>query len=256
MNLTQTLSAGIAQGFYFTAPSSSFKIKISYSNYYTSWKRCCLLIDNVVISSTAINSQVACLKDKYRFGFNGMEKDDEVKGSGNLIHYELREYDSRLGKMISIDPRQAEYPWQSSYAYFSNSPIWKIDYLGGGDDKKTASNPNNPDSKQGVEKFHQETKRLVKDNLILGLKNENIDLKKNNAKLETEINEEKHFKDIEQNQLNSGAMGGDPRHGDRLAKALIIYSVKKKIEKLEEKKDENTKIIVKNESNIKNLESN
>lgn len=34
--------------------------------------------------------------------------------------------------MFKIDPREAEYPWQSTYAYYSNSPISVIDYLGGG----------------------------------------------------------------------------------------------------------------------------
>ncbi len=34
--------------------------------------------------------------------------------------------------MFNGDPREAEYPWQSTYAYYSNSPIWKIDYKGGG----------------------------------------------------------------------------------------------------------------------------
>lgn len=36
--------------------------------------------------------------------------------------------------MTSIDPRQKEYPWQSTYAYYANSPISTIDYLGGGKD--------------------------------------------------------------------------------------------------------------------------
>lgn len=34
--------------------------------------------------------------------------------------------------MLSPDPRETEYPWQSTYAYFKNSPISTVDYLGGG----------------------------------------------------------------------------------------------------------------------------
>lgn len=34
--------------------------------------------------------------------------------------------------MLTIDPRDSEYPWQSPYACFANSPVWTIDYLGGG----------------------------------------------------------------------------------------------------------------------------
>lgn len=69
---------------------------------------------------------------KYRYGFNGKEKDDEVVGAGNCIAYELRIYDPRLGRFNSIDPRQREYPWQSTYAYFKNSPISTVDFKGGG----------------------------------------------------------------------------------------------------------------------------
>lgn len=64
----------------------------------------------------------------YRYGFNGKEEDPEW----GKLHYELREYDARIGRMTSIDPRMPEYPWQSPYAYYMNSPIATIDFLGGG----------------------------------------------------------------------------------------------------------------------------
>lgn len=41
-------------------------------------------------------------------------------------------FDGRLGRFFSIDPRSSEYSWQTPYAYFSNSPIWKIDFEGKG----------------------------------------------------------------------------------------------------------------------------
>lgn len=68
----------------------------------------------------------------YRFGFNGKEKDDEIKGEGNNYDMGLRNYDPRIARMFSIDPRASEYPWQSSYAYHMNSPVKIIDFLGGG----------------------------------------------------------------------------------------------------------------------------
>jgi hypothetical protein len=37
------------------------------------------------------------IKD-YRFGFNGQEKDNELKGVGNSLDFNFRVYDSRLGK--------------------------------------------------------------------------------------------------------------------------------------------------------------
>jgi RHS repeat-associated protein len=81
----------------------------------------------------------------YRYGFNGMEKDDEVKGSGNFMDFGMRCYDPRIGRMFSNDPRAMEYAWQTTYAYHRNSPVSILDYLGGGafpgavDDEKTAN---------------------------------------------------------------------------------------------------------------------
>ncbi len=77
--------------------------------------------------------------DGYRFGFNGKENDNEVKGTGNQVAFEARIYDPRLGRFLSIDPRTREYPWQTPYAYHANSPISQVDYLGEGDEdeKKT-----------------------------------------------------------------------------------------------------------------------
>lgn len=71
--------------------------------------------------------------NQYRYGFNGHEKDDELKGEGNSYDMGLRNYDPRVAKMFSVDPRASEYPWQSSYAYHMNSPVKIIDFLGGGD---------------------------------------------------------------------------------------------------------------------------
>jgi len=85
-----------------------------------------------VVCSNLNISGISCV-GSYRYGFNGMERDDEVKGAGNHYDLGLRNYDPRLGRMFSIDPRANEYPWQTTYAYHRNSPIMTIDYLGGGD---------------------------------------------------------------------------------------------------------------------------
>ncbi|MES1249328.1 MAG: hypothetical protein ABUL46_01520, partial [Chitinophaga rupis] len=37
----------------------------------------------------------------YRFGFNGKENDNEVKGTGNQVDYGMRVYDPRVGKFLS-----------------------------------------------------------------------------------------------------------------------------------------------------------
>jgi RHS repeat-associated protein len=66
----------------------------------------------------------------YRYGFNGMEKDDEVKGSGNSLDFGARILDPRLGRFLSIDPAYAKFPYHSVYIVSDNSPIQKIDYNG------------------------------------------------------------------------------------------------------------------------------
>jgi RHS repeat-associated protein len=68
----------------------------------------------------------------YRFGFNGKENDNEVKGEGNQIAFEERIYDPRLGRFLSIDPIANKYPFQSPYVFAANNPIALIDVKGMG----------------------------------------------------------------------------------------------------------------------------
>lgn len=64
-----------------------------------------------------------------------MEKDDEVKGSGNSYTTEFRQYDARLGKWLSVDPLFKDYPWQSPYVGLDNNPIILTDPKGLGTDE-------------------------------------------------------------------------------------------------------------------------
>lgn len=68
----------------------------------------------------------------YRYGFNGKENDNEVKGEGNQVAFEARVYDPRVGRFLSRDPLANKYPYQSDYSYAGNSPIRLIDVLGMG----------------------------------------------------------------------------------------------------------------------------
>ncbi len=68
-------------------------------------------------------SYIPILNDDYRFGFNGQEKDNEIKGIGNSLSFKYRIYDSRLGKFLSVDPLEKEYPWNSTYAFAENRVI-------------------------------------------------------------------------------------------------------------------------------------
>jgi RHS repeat-associated protein len=59
----------------------------------------------------------------YRYGFNGKENDNEVKGEGNQQDYGMRVYDPRLGKFLSVDPLTRSYPELTPYQFASNRPI-------------------------------------------------------------------------------------------------------------------------------------
>ncbi|WP_353779230.1 papain fold toxin domain-containing protein [Winogradskyella sp. 3972H.M.0a.05] len=71
--------------------------------------------------------------DSYRYGFQGQEKDDEVKGEGNSYNFGSRSiYDGRVARFISLDPDARKYPSMSPYAFAANNPIFLIDYDGRG----------------------------------------------------------------------------------------------------------------------------
>ena len=59
-----------------------------------------------------------------------MEKDDEMKGAGNHYTSHFRQYDSRLGRWLSIDPLAGQFEWQSPYSGINNNPILLMDPKG------------------------------------------------------------------------------------------------------------------------------
>ncbi|MEQ1746751.1 MAG: DUF6443 domain-containing protein, partial [Saprospiraceae bacterium] len=67
-----------------------------------------------------------------RFGFNGKENVDEVEGKGNFQDYGARVYFTMLGRFISPDIREKDYPWQSTFAFSGNNPIALNDINGEG----------------------------------------------------------------------------------------------------------------------------
>jgi hypothetical protein len=69
------------------------------------------------------NATVTMPTYAYRYGFNGQERETEINPSVTSAEYWF--YDGRLGRRWNLDP--VKKPWQSDYACFSNSPIWKVD---------------------------------------------------------------------------------------------------------------------------------
>ena len=103
----------------------------------------CFTIDSVnytqqngSTSSTQLVQISSKQSDKYRFGFNGQEKDNEIAGMGNHNTAEFWEYDTRVGRRWNTDP--VTLPFESPYAVNHNNPIQQNDPLGNSaDDPKT-----------------------------------------------------------------------------------------------------------------------
>lgn len=66
----------------------------------------------------------------YRYGFNGKEMDNELKGEGNHYDYGMRLYDPRVNRFFSTDPMTYSYPYLTPYQFASNRPIDGIDLDG------------------------------------------------------------------------------------------------------------------------------
>ncbi|GGD34360.1 hypothetical protein GCM10011343_25320 [Flavobacterium orientale] len=68
--------------------------------------------------------------ESYRYGFQGQEKDDEVKGEGNSLNYTFRMHDPRVGRFFAVDPLASEYPWYSPYSFSGNRVLDMVELEG------------------------------------------------------------------------------------------------------------------------------
>jgi RHS repeat-associated protein len=67
----------------------------------------------------------------YRYGFQGQEKDDEIKGGeGNSDNFKYRMHDPRIGRFFARDPLATSYPWNSPYAFSENRVIDGVELEG------------------------------------------------------------------------------------------------------------------------------
>ncbi len=56
----------------------------------------------------------------YRYGFQGQELDNEIKGEGNSLNYKYRMHDPRVGRFFAMDKLARDYPHNSPYAFSEN----------------------------------------------------------------------------------------------------------------------------------------
>jgi RHS repeat-associated protein len=67
---------------------------------------------------------------EYRYGFQGQEMDDELKGEGNSLNYTYRMHDPRVGRFFAVDPLAPKYPHNSPYAFSENRVLDCIELEG------------------------------------------------------------------------------------------------------------------------------
>ena len=66
----------------------------------------------------------------YRYGFQGQEMDNEIKGEGNSLNYTFRMHDPRVGRFFAVDPLTAKYPHYSPYSFSGNKVIHRVELEG------------------------------------------------------------------------------------------------------------------------------
>ena len=70
------------------------------------------------------------VSEGYRYGFQGQEMDDEIKGAGNSVNYTFRMHDPRIGRFFALDPLTSEYPHYTPYSFSGNKVIHAIELEG------------------------------------------------------------------------------------------------------------------------------
>ena len=68
--------------------------------------------------------------NEYRYGFQGQEKDDEIKGEGNSLNYKYRMHDPRIGRFFAVDPFTSKYPYYTPYSFSGNRVLDAVELEG------------------------------------------------------------------------------------------------------------------------------
>lgn len=67
--------------------------------------------------------------ENYAYAYNGMERDKKAGADGYTT--EFRQYDPRVGRWMSVDPKTSKYPSQSPFKFGNNNPLFFNDLKGG-----------------------------------------------------------------------------------------------------------------------------
>ena len=89
----------------------------------------------------------------YRYGFNGKEKDDEIKGSGNNYDFGSRLYDDRIGRFLKVDSDAKVFTSLSPYCFAANNVTIAVDFDGRGPIITVQSKYLSGELKTAIEKY-------------------------------------------------------------------------------------------------------
>ncbi len=183
----------------------------------------------------------------YRYGFNGKENDNEIKGDGNSLDFEARIYDSRLGRFLSVDPDISKYPFMSPYCFAANSPLRYVDIDGKGPGDVIV---HKYDSKVVNGKTHITVEATINVTIkILNLSSHNVDVEKLGYKIATSA--EKNFGgessyDVKQQLMYDGGMRKKLTdvHVDANIKYNVRYEVINSLDDKSIQKSDNVMVLV------------
>ena len=98
-------------------------------SFFTHWRdSLCTEMDSMTLWCTSVISHAA--KSTPRYGFNNMERNDDLYGEGGCYLFKFRVEDARLGRFFSYDPLAFKLPFNSPYSFAENSPIKYIELEG------------------------------------------------------------------------------------------------------------------------------
>ncbi len=95
---------------------------------------------------TITSSKMVAVNGGYRYGYQGSERDDQVKSKGNSYSTEFRLLDPRLGRWLTIDPLSSDFPSQSPYVSMDNNPTNFNDTKGQASENVVSKLPKPPKS--------------------------------------------------------------------------------------------------------------
>lgn len=82
-----------------------------------------LKVDYYFFGMEMLGCYVEVISEGYCFGYNGMEKDLEIKLNGNFYIIEFRQYDLRFGRWLLLDLLKVKYFFMSFYVVFNDNLI-------------------------------------------------------------------------------------------------------------------------------------